>query len=139
MPQINGQVPSSTGGDPLSTHQQVVAGDDYKAADGRALSWASGSFPNLAGATLTMVVGHEQWNLYGNLPVTWTGTVPSSPANPTLVTLSVTSAQTLALPQDEYDYVLTATLADGDQWTIAIGKLTVQASPGTLPLYPPAI
>lgn len=33
---------------PIDTHQQIVAGDDYKAADGRALTWRSGLWPNLA-------------------------------------------------------------------------------------------
>jgi hypothetical protein len=124
---------------PIDTHQQIVAGDDFKAADGRALTWTSTHWPNLAGATLSMVVGHNQYNLYGNLPVTWTGTVPASPASPTTVSLDVANAQTIVLPQGEYDYALTATLADTDIVTIAAGKLTVIAQPGTVPLYPPAV
>lgn len=124
---------------PITTHQQVVAGDDYKAADGRALSWSSGMWPDLASATLSMVVGHSQYNLYGNLPVTWTGTVPASPDAPTTVSLDVAAAQTAALVQDEYDYMLHAVLSDGDVITLAIGKLTVQANPGTVSLFPPAI
>lgn len=139
MPTIIGQTPSSSGHDPLHIHQEIVAGDDYKAADGRALSWSSTSWPDLAGATLTMVTGHTQQNLYGNLPVTWTGSVPASPASPTEISLDVTSAETSNFAADEYDYQLTATLADGDKVTIALGKLTVQAAPGAFPLYPPAV
>jgi hypothetical protein len=140
MPDIIGQVPSSTGDLPLTKHQQVVSGDDYKAADGRALTWSSsGAWPDLAGASLLMLVGHEQYNLYGNLPLSWKGTVPASPAQPTEISLDVTSLETSNIPQDEYDYQLTATLADGDKVTLAIGKLTVWAAPGTVPLYPPAM
>jgi hypothetical protein len=139
MPVIIGVTPSSSGGDPLVIHQNVIAGDDYRAEDGRPLSWPSGVFPDLAGATLSMVVGHNQYNLYGNLPVTWTGTVPSSPDAPPTVSLDVTAAETIVLVQGEYDYTLTATLADGDKVTIALGKLTVQATPGTVSLFPPAI
>jgi hypothetical protein len=125
--------------DPLKIHQVVVSGDDYKAADGRALTWSSAGWPNLAGATLKMIVGHEQYNLYGNLPLTWKGTVPASPASPTTISLDVTALETSNIPQDEYDYQLTATLADADEVTLAIGKLTVLAAPGTVPLYPPAM
>lgn len=138
MPFINGEVPSSSGRMPLDTHQEVVAGDDYKSADGRALTWSSDVWPDLTGAALTMTVGHEQYNLYGNLPVTWTATLPTPLVQPGVASLDVTSAQTSVLTPDEYDYQLTATLADGDKVTLAIGKLTVWASPGTTPLYSPA-
>lgn len=124
---------------PIDTHQQLVAGDDCKAADGRALTWTSSHFPNLAGATLTFIVGHTQYNLYGNLPITVTGTVPATPASPTTVSLDVLGSATTNLPAGEYDYQLTATLADADVVTIAIGHLTVWAAPGTVPLYPPAV
>jgi hypothetical protein len=139
MPDIIGQTPAASGDSPIIIHQEIVAGDDFKAVDGRALTWTSGLWPNLAGATLTMTVGHEQYNLYGNLPLIWTGTVPASPAAPTTVSLDVTSLETSPLPQDEYDYQLTATLTDGDKVTIAVGKLTVRATPGTVPLFPPAM
>jgi hypothetical protein len=124
---------------PVVAHLEITAGDDAKAADGRALSWGpSQTWPDLAGASLKMVVGHFQFNLYGNLPVTWTGTVPASPDSPSTVSLDVAAAQSASLPQDEYDYMLTATLSDGDTVTLATGKLTVLAAPGMVPLYPPA-
>lgn len=141
MPIILTGDPPTTGGSnsPLTTHQQVVAGDDYKAEDGRALSWTSAVFPDLAGSTLTMTVGHVTQNIYGNMPAFWTGTVPASPDAPQTITLDVTALQTSALPADEYDYTLTATLLDGDKWTVAIGALTVQASPTAVPTYDPAV
>jgi len=122
---------------PLNTHQQIVAGDDYKAADGRALTWTSGpvqTWPDLAGATLTMVVGEHQPNLLPFLPATFTGTVPGTPAAPTTVSLDITAAQTSNIPSSEYDYQLVATLTNGDKITLAYGHLTVLAAPGTIPL-----
>lgn len=119
---------------PLNSHQQIVAGDDFKAADGRALTWTSALWPNVAGATLKMVVGHDQPNVWGNLPVTWTGTVSASATgSPVTVSLDVTAAQTVTLPAGEYDYTLEATLADTDVVTLAVGKLTVLAPPGAQP------
>jgi hypothetical protein len=126
---------------PLEVHQQIVAGDDCKAADGRALTWTSGPvqpWPDLAGATLTMLVGQSRPNL-GIVPVAWTGTVPGSPAAPTTVSLDVTAAQTILLPEGEFDYQLSAVLADSDTVTIAQGKLTVWAAPGTPPLFPGSV
>jgi hypothetical protein len=125
---------------PLDTHLQIVAGDDYKAADNLAPSWTSQMFPtNLAGATLTLTIGHTQYNLYGNLPIVVTGTVPASPASPKTITLDVAGTVTANLPAGEYDYQLDATLADGDKIAVAIGHLTIYAAPGTVPLYPPAV
>jgi hypothetical protein len=124
---------------PQTTHQEVAAGFDSKLADGNALIWESASWPNLAGATLAMVVGHEQYNLYGNLPVSWPGSVPAEPASPSSIHIDVPAALTATLPQDEYDYQLEATLPSGDVIVVAVGKLTVRATPGTVPLFPPVL
>jgi hypothetical protein len=120
---------------PLTTHLEIVAGDDCKAADGRALLWTSPSWPNLAGATLTMVIGHNQPPLGEILPVTWSGAVSASPDSPSSIFLEVTSAQTGVFAAGMYDYTLQATLTSGDQVTVAVGKLTVQASPTTPPIF----
>lgn len=125
---------------PLNPHLEIVAGDDYKAADNTALSWTSQLFPtNLAGATLTLTIGHTEYNLYGNLPISVTGTVPASPANPTTITLDLAGTATANLPAGQYDYQLDAVLPDGDKQTLAIGHMTVWATPSTVPLYPPAV
>ncbi len=121
---------------PITTWQQIVAGDDAKAADGRALTWTSALWPNLASATLTLTIGHANLNMYGNLPLTVAGSVPNTPANPTTVSLDMTAAQTSQLAAGTYDYTLSAKLADSDVVTIALGKLTVQAAPGQIALAP---
>ena len=125
---------------PLTTHQQIVAGDDCKAADGRALQWSSATWPSLSGASYQLVVGHAQYNLYGNLPVTWTGPASSSISNGvTTVSFDVTGSESASLPAGAYDYMLTATLSNGDRVTLAYGQLTVLAAPGNVPLFPPAV
>lgn len=124
---------------PLVKHQEIVAGDDYKAAENRALTWGPSQYwPDLASATLDMIIGHMQFNLYGNLPVHFTGTVPPSPDSPTTVSMDVAGIQSENMPQDEYDYILHATLGNGDRIPIAQGKLTVLADPGSIPLFTPA-
>jgi hypothetical protein len=120
---------------PLTTHLELVAGDDCKVADGRGLAWTSPSWPDLSGATLTMVIGHDRPPLGEVLPVTWTGTVPASPPSPSSIFLEVTSAQTGVFASGMYDYTLQATLTNGDLVTVAVGKLTVQASPTTPPIF----
>lgn len=115
----------------VNTHLEFVQGDDRKARDGRALTWSSPTWPNVAGATLTMIVGHDSQDIYGNVPQTWTGTVPSSPPSPSTVSLDVTSAQTLGLPGGQYDYTLTATLTNGDKVTLAAGQLSVIPTPNS--------
>lgn len=121
----------------VNTHLEFVQGDDRKARDGRALTWSSPTWPNVASATLTMIVGHDSQDIYGNVPQTWTGAVPSSPPSPSTVSLDVTSAQTVALPGGQYDYTLTATLTNGDKVTLAAGQLSVIPTPNS-PIPPQA-
>lgn len=124
---------------PLDTYQQLTAGNDAKLADGSALVWVSAKWPNLAGATLAFVVGHDRhFCPFSNLPLTLTGIVPTLPASPSAVSLEVPSATSLSLVEGQYDYLLTATLTSGDKVTLAIGKLTVYANPGTVPTFPTA-
>lgn len=124
---------------PLDTSQQLTAGNDAKVADGTALVWVSAKWPDLAGATLAFVVGHDRhFSPFSGLPLTWTGTVPTLPDSPSAVSLEVPAAESLNLPEGQYDYVLTATLLSADKVTLAIGKLTVYVNPGTVPLFPSA-
>lgn len=121
---------------PITDHKQIVRGDDYKAADGRSLSWYSEDWPNLAGAQLELVIGHDEALAYGVLPAVWKGTLPSTPTPTNVAHLDATHAQTKELPEGFYDYLLRATLVDSSLVTLAVGKLTVQAEPGLSPLTP---
>lgn len=120
---------------PIVSHQEITKGDDFKAAEGRALTWTSPQWPNLNGATLKMVVGFNAPNLYSFLPQTWTGSIPAGTPTYT-ATLELSHTQTGTLSEGCYDYTLSATLLNGDVITLATGPLTVLAEPGQAPLLP---
>lgn len=118
---------------PIISHQEIVRGDDFKAAEGRALAWTSPQWPNLAGATLAMIVGSALPNTLGGLPVTWPGSVAAG-APIWVATIELTHVQTAAVGEGCWNYTLVATLPDGDVQTIATGQLTVLANPAQAPL-----
>jgi hypothetical protein len=120
---------------PIISHQEIVAGDDFKAAEGRALVWSSPQWPNLAGAALKMVVGLNPPSAYTLTPVTWTGSVPAG-LPVFIATMEPTHTQTSALAAGCYDYTLSATLPNGDVVTLATGPITVLAEPGSPQLLP---
>lgn len=117
---------------PIIVHQEIVRGDDFKAAEGRALVWESPQWPNLAGAILSLVVGSHLPNIYGGLPVTWLGLVPAGVPTWT-ATIELTHVQTALVNEGCWDYTLTATLLNGDVVTLATGQLTVLANPALGP------
>lgn len=120
---------------PIISHQQIVRGDDFKAAEDRALVWTSPQWPNLAGATLKMVVGLSPPSAFTFTPATWTGSVPAG--TPIFIaTMELSHTQTSALAAGCYDYTLSATLPNADVVTIATGQLTVLAQPGSPQLLP---
>lgn len=106
--------PVSTGGT-----VSLIAGDDYKAADSRALTWTVTGGPSLTDATIHLVIG----------AVTATGSESGG-----TVSVDVTAAQTTSLltqpVQTRGIYQLVATLADGDIYTIATGTYTVASGTG---------
>lgn len=118
---------------PIEAHQEIVRGDTYKAAEGRALTWASSDWPNIAGSSLTMTVGHLDPNIpaiAASPSIKWTGSVPAGPAI-WVATIELTATQTAEPPEGCLDYTLAATLPDGDVVTLAIGQLTVLTQPGS--------
>lgn len=118
---------------PIISHQEIVRGDDFKAAEGRALVWTSSQWPNLAGATLTMKVGADRPRALET--ATWAGSVPAG--TPIFIaTMELSHTQTGAITAGCYDYVLVATLPNGDVVTLATGPLTVLSAPGQAPLLP---
>lgn len=119
----------------LNVLKTIVQGDDYRAAESRALTWASPSWPNLAGATLEMTVGHDNSNIYGNLPVVWKQTLPGSPET-RIATLELNHTQTGELAEGVFDYTLRATLLNEDRLTLSRGRLTVIAKPAEEVLMP---
>lgn len=119
---------------PIEVHKVVVAGDDYLAADGRALEWFCREFPTLANAEVEMVIGYDSNNIYAVTVNSWKKT-QSGTATTTAV-LEPTHTQTAVLLEGCYDYILRATMTDKSKITLAFGKLTVQGEPGLAPLQP---
>jgi hypothetical protein len=106
---------------PVVNNQQIniVRGDDYKNADGRALfaNTTFGSAPSLAGATIALKVNN------GLNPFSKTG-VETGTAT---CYVELTSAETSAFTPKTYPFDLQATLANGDIVTLTQGQFTVAA------------
>lgn len=96
----------------------VIRGDDYKNADGRALSFTLSSAPSIVGATIALLV---QTGVAAT--TSFSGVVTSA----TACYVELTSAQTLALNVGNMAYDLQATLSDGSIVTLVQGTLSVQA------------
>lgn len=101
---------------------EVTQGDDYLAANNRALTWTSTSWPTLTGATVNLKV----WDRTGTLILTKAATV--TPATP-LVSVDLTRTETAALPIGGNRYAVVATLSGGAVATLARDILTVKPSP----------
>jgi hypothetical protein len=103
---------------PVSTTQTVtlMQGDDYLAADGRALEWTSTGWPDLTGAAVTWQVGlRGSETLY-----------PVTVVDAATVRVELTTAQTNALtPRVVRTYQLVATLTNGSVVTLTHGELFV--------------
>lgn len=100
---------------------ELIHGDDYLAADNRALQWASATFPTLTGATIQLQVRAAT----KTSPSSFNGTV----LNSTTAEVELTAAQTLSLTAGTYTYALKATLTDTHTVTLATGPLVVQNQP----------
>jgi hypothetical protein len=118
---INVVSPLSASGD-----LTLIAGDDYLDADSRALSFtnSAGTWPNLTGATITLVAIRN-----GSTLIEVTGSVVT-PTGSQSVKVEPTAAD-LAPPSNasaswEYIYGVYATLSNGHKVTLQTGKLTLQ-------------
>lgn len=87
----------------------LIQGDDYYAADGRAVTFTSTEWPNLASATVVLRVG----GLY-NFSMTVTD-------NAGTISRDFTRAETAAFVPNTYDYQIIATLANNDVVTLVEG------------------
>lgn len=95
----------------------IVRGDDYKNANGRALTFTSGQWPNLSAASVALTVASGSLVALG--PVT--GVVDSS----TQVHFDLTHIQTGTLIQNAYAFDVQATLADLSIATLLTGTFRV--------------
>ncbi len=95
----------------------LCAGDDYAAADGRAVTFAVAveDVPSLTGATLKLKCAEA----------TWTATGATSDGTDWSIVFEPTAAQTAALTAERLAYKVEATLAGGNVLTLATGTLVV--------------
>ena len=105
---------------------ELYAGDDYRAADGRALLWtnAAGTWPNLTAAALQLTAHRN-----GARRLQFPGTV-QTPTGAQQIRFEPT-AQDLPTPTDaapswEYSFAITATLSNGHTITLQTGTLTLR-------------
>jgi len=97
----------------------LVAGDDYLAADGRALEWtdAGNTWPDLTGAAVAFQVAD------GELVAPGSVVTPSGPGKK--VRVELTAAQTAVLKVRISDYDVRATLASGHKVTLVRSQVKV--------------
>jgi len=114
---------------------EIVAGDDYLDADGRALTWSDDDWigPDLTGATIELrLLATSDYDAGTGTATTYAGSV-TVVGSAVTITVGLTAAQTAALsgspPADEvnYHYQLVATLANASIVTLAEGSITVKA------------
>lgn len=99
---------------------ELVQGDDYKATDGRALTFSSASWPTLTAGTVALKLRNSP----NATATSYAGTVLSASS----VQVELTAAQT-ALLSGSYKYDIVATLSNGDVATLAHGNAKVAALP----------
>jgi hypothetical protein len=92
---------------------EIVQGDDYYAADGRALSWTLTDFPSLAGATITFRCGS----------VTKTGSATGTGTQVVSVELSKTDTNLLTAELSSFS--VTAVLANTHEVTLIKDTLSL--------------
>lgn len=101
---------------------EIVQGDDYADADGRAISWSSTGWPDVTGATVNFV----GLSTDGSDSFTWSMTAIDSDT----VRLELTAAQTSARSASSlYSYAVQATIG-GNKVTLARGQMKVSAPMG---------
>ena len=89
---------------------RIVAGDDYKIADGRQISWTLAGVPDLTSATVTF---------------TGAGLTKGTTTTSDTVTMELASADTESTVPDVYEFELAAELVGGALITLVRGTMVV--------------
>ncbi len=102
------------------TSIELVQGDDYFAADGRALEWTRSDWPDLTGATITLNVQTASGivTIAGTAPVVGAGVEQT-------VRAEMTAAETASLDIGFNDFDVKAVLASTHVVRLALGKCHV--------------
>lgn len=92
----------------------VMRGDDYKAADSRALMWEDSNWPDLTGATIEFVAG----------TFSKAGTIIQA-SSPGIVQIELDDSETTTFPVGRLIFQVRATLANTNKITLVSGAMTV--------------
>ena len=100
---------------------EIVRGDDYKAADGRALEWTSGSWPDLTDADVlfTARTGDDV------VAISKAGSVVTPSGAGKRVRVELFQAETVLLTTDKHRFDILATLSNGNTVTLVRAHMTV--------------
>lgn len=90
---------------------RIIAGDDYKNTDGRAITWTLQGVPDLTSATVTF---------------TGAGITKATTATTDTVTLELDDTDTVDIEPDVYEFELAAALVGGAMITLVRGVMIVQ-------------
>jgi len=90
---------------------RLTRGDDYYAADGRALEWSDDAWPNLTG-------GSVQFTVRSPATLQVVGSIVVAGSGLQTVRVELSRAQTAVLSSPRYVFDLIATLADGNKATL---------------------
>jgi hypothetical protein len=102
----------------LDQNVTLVKGDDYKAADGRALDFtnAAGTWPDLTGATINFKAAYQLQPT--NSFTEATGSVVVASGANQQVRIEIDGPDTTGLPAGSYEYDVEATLSSGNTVTL---------------------
>jgi hypothetical protein len=115
--------------DPVTGNAKVIIGDDYKAADGRALDWtnSAGTWPDLTAATIRFL-----YSANGLAAGNFAGSVVTPTGAGQRVRLELNAGQTGGMAPTiagPTRFAVVATQPDGDSITIVRGLLTICTRP----------
>lgn len=99
----------------------ITRGDDYRAADGRALAFTNTAWPDLTSGSVSL----ELRKTDDQTTVNQAGVVASADS----VTVELTATWTAALELGLYRYALKASLASTHEVTLATGMVVVTDQP----------
>ncbi len=105
---------------------ELVQGDSYSNTDSRALVWDLTGFPDLTGATVTMLARSRSQLEESGAILSVTGAVVTATGSQRVrAELTVTDTLELIPGQDQYEYQVVATLSGGSKVTLVRGDVTV--------------
>jgi len=105
---------------------ELVQGDSYSNTDSRALVWDLTGFPDLTGATVTMMARSRSMLEESGAILSVTGAVVTATGSQRVrAELTVTDTADLISGENQYEYQVVASLSGGGPVTLVRGDMTV--------------